>query len=144
MSNTVHGSYLIQFYRFVESEQELDNAIKSLQALTQAPLLYPHLVSFNTLETLLQLLSHENLDIALEVVTLINEWLGDDVGAQQGEQGEMEREAVEELARVLIRLKVEEPLMACLERCKDEMNDEDQRQGVFDILSTWRVFCCLH
>lgn len=69
--------------KFIDSEADLDNAIKSLMPLSQVPALaYPELVKSETIGMLIGLLSHENIDIVIDVVELIHELTDEDVGGE--------------------------------------------------------------
>jgi beta-catenin-like protein 1 len=57
----------------MESEIELDEAIKELQALAAAPELYEDFVKLGAVLSLLALLQHENTDIAVDTVDLFHE-----------------------------------------------------------------------
>src|SRR5690349_21454335 len=46
--------------RFMSSELDLDEEIKSLHSLATTPELYPELVQLNVISSLLSLLNHEN------------------------------------------------------------------------------------
>jgi beta-catenin-like protein 1 len=70
--------------RFIDSEADLDVAIKALLPLSQAPsLAYPEMVRFGTIETLVGLLSHENTDIVIDVVEVVHELTDEDVGDEE-------------------------------------------------------------
>lgn len=70
-------------HRFIESEADLDSALKQLLPLTQnPPLFYPELVKGGTVAQLCSLLSHENLDIAMDAIQVIQELTDEDVGAE--------------------------------------------------------------
>jgi beta-catenin-like protein 1 len=69
----------------MESEVELDEEIKKLHALATAPHLYPVLVSLNTVPSLLSLLSHENIDICVDVADLLNELTESDILSESRE-----------------------------------------------------------
>lgn len=58
-------------FRFMESEIELHEAIQELHALATVPDLYPLLVQLQAIPSLLDLLSHENTDISVAVVDLL-------------------------------------------------------------------------
>jgi beta-catenin-like protein 1 len=67
--------------RFIDSEADLDAALKSLLPLAQAPVLaYPELVRSGTIALLIGLLSHENADIVIDVVEVVHELTDEDVG----------------------------------------------------------------
>ena len=69
----------------------MDAAIKALLPLAQFPVLaYPELVNSGSVTRLIGLLSHENPDIAIDVVEVINELTDEDVGNEQEEDEEEE------------------------------------------------------
>eukprot|EP00242_Pyramimonas_sp_CCMP2087_P011677 CAMPEP_0198198424 /NCGR_PEP_ID=MMETSP1445-20131203/1901_1 /TAXON_ID=36898 /ORGANISM="Pyramimonas sp., Strain CCMP2087" /LENGTH=584 /DNA_ID=CAMNT_0043867989 /DNA_START=217 /DNA_END=1968 /DNA_ORIENTATION=+ len=65
--------------KFLESEIDLDDEIKKLHALATAPKLYPELVRLNAHASILNLLSHENPDIAVDTVEVLHELTSSDV-----------------------------------------------------------------
>ena len=96
--------------RFIDSEADLDAAIKALLPLAQVPnVAYPLLVSSGQLEVLVGLLSHENADIALDVIELIHELTDEDVGEENEDEDEEDPEqreaALKSLINALVRLR---------------------------------------
>jgi beta-catenin-like protein 1 len=93
--------------RFIDSEADLDTAIKALLPLAQVPnVAYPLLVGSGQLEALVGLLSHENADIALDVIELIHELTDEDVG-EEGENNDdpdQREAALKSLINALVRL----------------------------------------
>jgi len=80
----------------------LDLAIKSLLPLSQIlSIAYPELVKSSTLDRLIGLLSHENMDIVIDVVELIHELTDEDANADE-EQNEAE-ESLKLLVDNLVR-----------------------------------------
>lgn len=77
--------YADQPEKFMESEADLDEEIKNLLTLTQAPHLYPELVKLGSVSSIISLLSHENTDIAIDAIDLINELTDEDVGLSEDE-----------------------------------------------------------
>eukprot|EP00301_Raphidiophrys_heterophryoidea_P004714 c12028_g1_i1.p1 GENE.c12028_g1_i1~~c12028_g1_i1.p1 ORF type:complete len:599 (-),score=189.94 c12028_g1_i1:167-1858(-) len=67
--------------KFVESEVDLHDQIGELQSVASVPELYPTLVRLGLVPHLLQLLSHENVDISVDVVDLLHELLDSDTVA---------------------------------------------------------------
>jgi beta-catenin-like protein 1 len=66
--------------KYLDSEVELDRAVKSLHALAAAPEQYAVLAASSVLSsTLPSLLAHENVDIAVDVIELLKELTDDDV-----------------------------------------------------------------
>lgn len=55
--------FWLSLYRFMESEIELNEIIQEMHVIATVPELYHILVDLNTVQSLLQLLSHENTDI---------------------------------------------------------------------------------
>ncbi|KAI8048975.1 Catenin-beta-like protein [Syncephalis plumigaleata] len=115
--------------KFGESEADLDEAIKHLLALSQAPHLYPELIKQNTLPSLLGLLGHENTDISIDVVELLNELLDEELVTEANE------EAVQQFVKALVEEQAPEMLVHNMERL-DESNPVD-RQGIFYTLGVF-------
>lgn len=59
--------------KFLESEVELHTAIQSFEVVSTAPELYGELVKLGTVKTIVDLLGHENSDITVAAVGLIQE-----------------------------------------------------------------------
>ncbi len=55
----------------MDSELELHEAVQELHAVATVPDLYPVLVQLQAIPSLLDLLSHENTDISVSVVDLL-------------------------------------------------------------------------
>jgi beta-catenin-like protein 1 len=101
--------------RFIDSEADLDAAIKALLPLAQVPeVAYPLLVSSGQLEVLVGLLSHENADIALDVIELIHELTDEDVGEEVDNEDEEDPEQREAALKSLINA------LVCLHLIKGE------------------------
>jgi beta-catenin-like protein 1 len=90
--------------RFIDSEADLDAATKALLPLAQVPkVAYPLLVSSGQLEVLVGLLSHENADIALDIVELVHELTDEDVGEESDSEDEEDPEQREAALKTLIK-----------------------------------------
>lgn len=63
----------------MDSEVDLDEQIKQLHLVATAPHLYPELVRLNTVPSLLGLLAHENTDIVVDVLGLLDELTEPDI-----------------------------------------------------------------
>jgi beta-catenin-like protein 1 len=87
----------------MESEADLDEEIKNLLALTQAPQHYRELVNLGSIASLLSLLSHENTDIALDAIELINELTDEEVGPGEDVEDEEKAEAITESINVFVK-----------------------------------------
>lgn len=57
--------------KFLNSELELNTAIQEMHSIATVPSLYGIVVETNALDTLLQLLGHENIDIVAATVHLL-------------------------------------------------------------------------
>ncbi|KAK7993548.1 hypothetical protein PG989_006929 [Apiospora arundinis] len=70
--------------KFIQSEADLDGEIKRLSILTENPQLYPEFARLGCAGTLVSLLAHENSDISVDVLEILNELTdNDDVDAAQ-------------------------------------------------------------
>lgn len=113
--------------RFVESEVDLDEEIKKLHALAAAPDLYPELVRLNAVPSLLGLLTHENTDIAIDVVSLLSDLTDEDV------IGETSEDSAAILVDALIENNALELLVQNLSRMEE--SEPDEASAVFNTLS---------
>ncbi|CAM9638437.1 unnamed protein product [Ectocarpus fasciculatus] len=104
--------------RFVDSEVELDAAIKSLSVVAAAPELYPALVDAGAVTSLLGLLTHENTDISITVLLLLQELTDSDVLS--------EREEASVIVDAIVDKQGLELLVQNLSRL-DESNEEDAK-----------------
>ncbi|KAK8079041.1 hypothetical protein PG994_002848 [Apiospora phragmitis] len=70
--------------KFIQSEADLDGEIKALSILTEHADLYPEFARLGCTGTLVSLLAHENSDISVDVLEILNELTdNDDVDATQ-------------------------------------------------------------
>lgn len=98
----VHVSHNIR--RFIDSEADLDGALRALMPLAQVPILaYPELVRSGSIARLVGLLSHENADIAIDVIDLLHELTDEDNEADEDEDEEQRSAAVKTLIETLVR-----------------------------------------
>jgi len=129
--------------KFIDSEADLDAAIKALLPLAQVPeIAYPLLVSSGQLEVLVGLLSHENADIALDVIELIHELTDEDVGEETDNEDEEDPEqreaALKSLINALLDLSILELLVDNMTRLNEA--EEADRQGIFHVLGIFENF----
>ncbi|KAI0771620.1 Catenin-beta-like protein [Trametes elegans] len=122
--------------KFIDSEADLDAAIKALLPLSQSPgVAYPEIIRSGAVERLIGLLSHENVDIVIDVVEVIQEFTDEDAGneAEEDEEGEGSREdALKQLIQSFIDNSVLELLVDNLSRFNE--GEESDRQGIFHVL----------
>ena len=67
------------------SEADLEADIKALSMLSEHPNLYGDFAKLGCVSSLVSLLAHENTDIAIDAIEIINELTDDDVKAEQAE-----------------------------------------------------------
>ena len=69
--------------RIVGSEADLDADIKALSILSEHSELYDEFAKLGCVASLVSLLAHENTDIAIDAIEIINELTDEDVEAEQ-------------------------------------------------------------
>ncbi|KAK1921422.1 Catenin-beta-like protein [Papiliotrema laurentii] len=140
------GKYPDDPSKFIESEADLDTALKQFLPLTQNPgQFYPEIVKSGAAALLANLLSHENTDIAIDVIEIIQELTDEDVGAGGDDMDEEDEEDAEKAAQArmamaefideLLNNSILDLLVANLGRL-DESEDSDSR-GVYNILGVF-------
>ncbi|XP_071512891.1 beta-catenin-like protein 1 isoform X1 [Panulirus ornatus] len=95
--------------KFMESEFDLNDAVEELHVVATVPELYPVLVELGTVKSLLSLLSHDNTDIAIATVDLLQEMtevddLQEESGAESLVQALLEGQVITILVHNLQRL----------------------------------------
>ena len=80
--------------RYMDSEVDLSEQITRLHVLATAPGLYPMLTRLGVVPSILGLLTHENTDISIAAVTLLDELLDADALAEGGDAAEPLLDAV--------------------------------------------------
>ncbi|KAL0942118.1 DUF1716 domain-containing protein [Colletotrichum truncatum] len=111
--------------KFIESEADLDAAIKDLSILAEHSDLYPHFVKLGCIDSLVGLLAHENTDIAIDAVEIIGELTDEDVYASDDDW--------EKLADALLNADLISLLVSNFSRLNED--DESDRSGVYHALS---------
>lgn len=125
--------------RFVDSEVALDSAIQELLLLTQNPKeYYPELIKLGIVNSLADLLSHENVDISLTVIQVLEELTDEDVaegedGQEDDDDEDARRAAVVAFANALLSAQLAELLVNNLGRLNED--EEQERTGVYHSLS---------
>ncbi|KIJ70518.1 hypothetical protein HYDPIDRAFT_78492 [Hydnomerulius pinastri MD-312] len=124
--------------KFIDSEADLDSAIKSLLPLAQSPALaYPEIVRAGSVSLLIGLLSHENVDIVIDAVEVFHELTDEDVG-EEGED-EDEQEETQAALKILIEALVQNSVLELLVDNLSRLNEaeESDRQGIFHIIGVF-------
>uniref|UniRef100_A0A8D8Y183 Beta-catenin-like protein 1 n=2 Tax=Cacopsylla melanoneura TaxID=428564 RepID=A0A8D8Y183_9HEMI len=118
--------------RFMESEIELHTTIQELHAIATVPDLYPLLVQLKAVNSMLELLLHENTDIAVAVVDLLQELTDVDI-LNESEEG------TESLLTALLDQQVCALLVQNLERLDETVKEE--ADGVHNTLGIFENLC---
>ncbi|WDK20798.1 hypothetical protein CGRA01v4_12086 [Colletotrichum graminicola] len=107
--------------KFIESEADLDAAIKDLSILAEHSALYPQFVKLGCVASLVGLLAHENTDIAIDAVEIIGELIDEDVNAAD--------EDWDSLVDALLNADLVGLLVSNFSRLNED--DEADRNGVY-------------
>ena len=112
--------------KFMASEVELHDAIQDLRVVATCPDLYPILVELRSVSSFVGLLNHENTDVVVAVIDLIQE-LTDVDTLHESEEG----------AEALIEALVHNQVAAQLVQCMDKLNEavREESDGVHNALS---------
>ncbi|CAA2999619.1 beta-catenin 1 [Olea europaea subsp. europaea] len=113
--------------KFADSEMELHDELQKLKILAGAPELYPDLVSLGTVNSITGLLNHDNSDIAIDAVTLLQDLTDADVIEDNDEPAQV-------LVDALIENNAVELLVQNLARLND--SDQDESAAIYNTLST--------
>ncbi|TGZ83497.1 DUF1716-domain-containing protein [Ascodesmis nigricans] len=117
--------------KFMESEEQLDTEIKSFSILSSHPSLYPEFIRLGTVTSLVRLLSHENTDIATDVVELLSELTDEDIEATP--------EQWSDFIDTLMSASLPELLTQNLTRLNETL--ESDRAGIYHTLSLFENLC---
>ncbi|KAI1122673.1 Catenin-beta-like protein [Nemania abortiva] len=117
--------------KFIASEVELDAEIKALSILSEHPELYPEFARMGCVGSLVGLLAHENTDIAIDAVEIIDELTDEDVAAEEAQY--------EALVDALLEADLLSLLVSNLERL-DETQETD-RGGAYRALGIVENLC---
>ncbi|EMR10899.1 hypothetical protein PNEG_01045 [Pneumocystis murina B123] len=111
--------------KFLSSEADLDSEIKALSVLSGYPELYSEILRLGCYKSLIGLLSHENADIAISVLELLDELIDDDIDHNENQM------------KLLINSLIEAQLFNALTDNMTRFNEfnESDRRGVFLVLS---------
>ncbi|KAJ4390454.1 hypothetical protein N0V85_007203 [Neurospora sp. IMI 360204] len=117
--------------KFIDSEADLDASIKALSILSEHPDLYADFARLGCVSSLVSLLAHENTDIAIDAVEIINELTDEDVAASD--------EQFSSLTDALLEADLLGLLVSNFSRL-DEQHEAD-RTGVYHALSIIENLC---
>lgn len=125
--------------KFMDSEIEVNEVVQEMHVIATAPDLYHILVELNTVQSLMQLLAHENTDVSIAVVDLIQE-LTDVDTLNESEEG----------ATALIDSLLEKQIVAVLvqnlerldENLKEESDGVHNTLSIVENITEFRPECC--
>ncbi|KAL2022236.1 hypothetical protein VTK56DRAFT_5846 [Thermocarpiscus australiensis] len=117
--------------KFIDSEADLDAAIKALSILSEHPALYADFARLGSAGSLAALLAHDNTDIAIDAVEIIGELTDEDVAATEEQWGA--------LVDALLEADLLGLLVSNLGRL-DEAQEAD-REGVYRALGIVENLC---
>ncbi|TNN74601.1 Beta-catenin-like protein 1 [Liparis tanakae] len=112
--------------KFMETELDLNDIIQEMHVIATMPDLYHLLVELNAVHSLLSLLSHENTDVAIAVVDLLQE-LTDIDTLQESDEG------AEVLVDALLEGQVVALLVQNMERLDEQVKEE--ADGIYNTLA---------
>ena len=111
--------------RFMGSEADLDADIKALSVLSEHPELYEEFAKLGCVSSLASLLSHDNSDIAIDAIEIINELTDEDVEARQDQW--------DALVDALLDADLLNLLYENISRLNEDI--ESDRAGIYHVLS---------
>ncbi|KAF4335089.1 nuclear associated [Fusarium beomiforme] len=117
--------------KFISSEADLDASIKDLSLLSEHPELYPVFVKTECVVSVVNLLAHENTDIAIDVIEILGELTDEDVAAE------------DEQWNVLVDALMEADLLGLLVSNFSRLNEDDEsdRSGIYHALGLIENLC---
>ncbi|CAH0722673.1 unnamed protein product, partial [Brenthis ino] len=126
--------------KFMESEIDLYEALQDLSAVATVPDQYPLLVDLKCINSLLELLSHDNTDVSTKVVNLLQELTDVDI-LHESEEG------AEELINALAEAESPSLLLHNLARLDEQVPDErdavHNTLGIIENLTEFRPELCV-
>lgn len=127
----LRARYAAEPARFMDSEADLDAAVRGWAVLAEQPGLWAEFVRVGTAATLVGLLAHENADIAVSVVEVIGELTGEDV------------EAASEQWDALVDGLLEADLLGLLVSTFGRLDEADEadREGVYHAMEVVENLC---
>lgn len=96
--------------KFMESELELNEEIQRLHVISTVPQFYGVIIEVNIIQTLIGLLSHDNSDISIAIVDLLQQLTDADIEDDEGAESDDERGGVKNM-EVLIDSLLQEQVL---------------------------------
>ena len=129
----MRARYADQPQKFIQSEADLDDELKGLSILSEHTELYSDFakVKEGGIESVVNLLGHENTDIVMRAVQVLGELTDEDTGAEEAQW--------RTLVKASLKAGLTELLVSNLDRL-DEIKEED-RDGVYQTLGLMENLC---
>lgn len=125
----------------MDSEIDLHDAVKKLQAVATVPDLYPLMVTMNVIASMLELLAHPNTDIAAAIVEIFMELTDVDILHESTEGAETLIDCLQEQS--ITKLLVTNCLERLDENVKEESDAVHNTFSIFENLTEFRPECCV-
>jgi len=124
--------------KFMESEVELHDALQELHVVATAPEFYSIMIDLNTVSSLIGLLAHENTDVAIATVNLLQEMTDTDAGDANAEEDDddAEKTPAQEGAAALVDTLIENQIVAVLVQNMERLDEtvKEEADGVHNSL----------
>lgn len=139
----LRGRFADSPQKFLDSEAQLDSLIKSFSIMTEHSDLYPAFVEHKGLEVFENLLAHENSDIVVDVIQVLDELIDQDTTANESDirvlvEGIVDLGIIDSLITNLSRLDDSRRVRGSEDKqIVDGEEEEAERAGVFQILSVF-------
>ncbi|KAL8349952.1 hypothetical protein RB598_005339 [Gaeumannomyces tritici] len=128
--------------RFIDSEADLDAAVRALSILAEHPSLYGEFARLGCAASLASLLAHDNADVALAAIQIVGELTGDDLGGGGGAAAAAATDADwSALVDALLAADLLPLLVSNLGRLDEFGDDDADREGVYRILEVTENLC---
>jgi beta-catenin-like protein 1 len=128
---TLRAKYEAEPAKFIDSEAGLDSDVKALSILSEHPDLYPEFARLGSVGSLVGLLAHENTDIAIGALEILNELTDDEVPASEEQWASLVDAALKSDLLGLV--------VSNLERLDEK--EEADREGVYHALNVAENLC---
>lgn len=126
--------------KFMDSEIDLHDALQDLSAVATVPDQYPLLVELKCVNSLLELLSHDNTDVSTKVVQLLQEMTDVDI-LHESEEG------AEDLINAMAEAEAPALLLHNLTRLDEQVPDErdavHNTLGIIENITEFRPELCI-
>jgi len=123
--------------KFMESEVELHDVLQELHVVATAPELYSIIIDLNSVSSLIGLLAHENTDVAIATVNLLQEMTDTDAGDANADADEDSEKSPAQLgAAALVDTLIENQIVAILVQNMERLDEtvKEESDGVHNSL----------